>query len=538
MDTNRNGTLRWTAGTGPMANTWYTFHEHGVAGHWLPQPVHKGQWRHDTAQVISDSCLDTYDRRLLAKGFTLFFSTGHGRSSLLLRAVNGDLLASLNAASLPAFVADLPAGELHRLLLPVAGIRALLPVVTVESRQRCLALVNDDGKTLVRLRLLTGRQGTDSQGGCHPLPPLLLVEPIRGYAAALRQVTECLDGDGALAPLSPDYFRGELTALGYQPVESILKPLLCLQPAEPVRRALAQVLLNLLGIMHATLDGIRGDLDSEFLHDFRVAVRRTRSLLGQFKEWYPVGELDQFRREFARLGAVTGPTRDLDVYLLRFDDYCRMLPHVPRKDLEPFCSFLGRERNRERAALLRELGSSRFARFCSRWQTFLEGDRDDGGSRATVAVSIREAADRRVWKLFHRCLAEGRAIDSESPAEALHELRKTCKKMRYLLEFCQGFHPPGTVAVLIKALKALQENLGDIQDLQVQASGLGASGVSMAEGRLAPPATLLAMGMLAERLLLRQHQSREEFQRRFEAFCSDEHQTLFCHLFGPTGRKE
>ena len=34
-------------------------------------------------------------------------------------------------------------------------------------------------------------------------------------------------------------------------------------------------------------DGVRKDLDSEFLHDFRVAVRRTRSALSQIKGVFP-----------------------------------------------------------------------------------------------------------------------------------------------------------------------------------------------------------------------------------------------------------
>lgn len=534
----RNCMLRRTGGAGPMVNTWYSFHEQSDASHWLPDPVHSCQWRHAHAHVISDTNLDTYDRRLLAKGFTLSFRSVHGRFTLLLRSVNGVLQTSLNVSSIPAFVSDLPVGELYRTLLPVVGIRRLLPMVTVESLQRSLSLVDNYGKSMLRLHVLTGRQGLDSHGVRHHLLSLLLVEPIRGYTAALRKVTKCLIGDGALSPLSPGRFQEEMTILGYQPSETILKPLLSLQPLEPPRRALAKVLLNLLDVMRATMDGIRADLDTEFLHDFRVAVRRTRSLLSQFKNLYPAGVLERFRQDFARLGAVTGPTRDLDVYLLRFTDYCSMLPHVPREDLEPFRSFLEQIRVRERAALLRELDSPRFARFCFRWQKFLELDRDAAGASATGVVAIGAAADRRAWRLFRRCLAEGRVIDSNSPAEALHELRKTCKKLRYLLEFCQGFHPPGTVAGLIKALKLLQDNLGDIQDLQVQSTGLGEFGMDMAKGHLAPPATLLAMGSLTERLRQRQHEAREEFHCRFAEFCSEEHRDMFRHLFGPSGRKE
>ncbi len=66
------------------------------------------------------------------------------------------------------------------------------------------------------------------------------------------------------------------------------------------------------------LPGTLEDVDSEFLHDLRVAVRRTRSLQRQFKAIYP-DRLQHFRDEFKRLQAVTGDLRDLDVYLLDFD---------------------------------------------------------------------------------------------------------------------------------------------------------------------------------------------------------------------------
>ena len=61
--------------------------------------------------------------------------------------------------------------------------------------------------------------------------------------------------------------------------------------------------------------GTLEDVDSEFLHDLRVAVRRTRSLQRQFKAIYPE-RLAHFREEFKRIQAITGDLRDLDVYLL------------------------------------------------------------------------------------------------------------------------------------------------------------------------------------------------------------------------------
>ncbi len=53
--------------------------------------------------------------------------------------------------------------------------------------------------------------------------------------------------------------------------------------------AVADALLGHLSIMEATVDGITADLDTEFLHDFRVAVRRTRSVLKLLGDVLPDG---------------------------------------------------------------------------------------------------------------------------------------------------------------------------------------------------------------------------------------------------------
>ena len=74
--------------------------------------------------------------------------------------------------------------------------------------------------------------------------------------------------------------------------------------------------------------GIRADWDTEFLHDFRVAIRRTRSALSQIKGVLPVDAVEHFKDAFRELGRSTNRLRDLDVYLLEEETYRAMLPAV------------------------------------------------------------------------------------------------------------------------------------------------------------------------------------------------------------------
>ena len=76
-------------------------------------------------------------------------------------------------------------------------------------------------------------------------------------------------------------------------------------------------------MIDANLDGTIADIDTEFLHDFRVAVRRSRAVQRELRGVFPPEELARFRTEFRWLQQVTGDARDLDVYVLEFDATAR-----------------------------------------------------------------------------------------------------------------------------------------------------------------------------------------------------------------------
>jgi CHAD domain-containing protein len=311
------------------------------------------------------------------------------------------------------------------------------------------------------------------------------------------------------------------------------KPNLPLHPAMPAGDAARSILQNLLEAMAANEEGPCAARDPECLHDFRVAVRRTRSALSQIKAVLPAPVLARFRPEFAWLGEISGPTRDLDVFLLRFESYRDSLPEAFRDALEPLRRFLEVHQRSEQRRLVEALASPRYRQLKKDWAGFLTG-RSPQASPSEAELPVAEVAGRRLRKVLRRALREGEAIGAGSPPEDLHELRKTCKKLRYLLEFFQNLYPPRKVARLINALKALQDNLGAFQDLQVQSAALQKFAEQMAAEGAVPPRSLLAMGMLIEGLQHRQGQARDEFAGRFAEFSRKKNLRLFDEIFsGP-----
>lgn len=290
-----------------------------------------------------------------------------------------------------------------------------------------------------------------------------------------------------------------------------------------------RILLRQLEAMAANEAGSLAAGDPEFLHDFRVAVRRTRSALGQLKRVLPPPVLQRFRPEFAWLGEVSGPARDLDVFLLCFEDYRQSLPAEFCDELDPFGRFLETHRRSEQVRLVEALTSMRYRQLKTDWRQFLT-EFDPSAISSEAGQPVIEIAARRIRKMLRRALREGQAIDAASPAGELHELRKTCKKLRYLLEFFQNLYPPPTVDRLIQTLKNLQDNLGEFQDLQVQSESLQRFAEQMAAEGEVPPRTLLAMGMLIDGLRHRQHLARQDFAARFAGFSHKKNLRLFDKL--------
>ena len=76
------------------------------------------------------------------------------------------------------------------------------------------------------------------------------------------------------------------------------------------------------------------------------------------------------------------------------------------------------------------------------------------------------------------------------------------------------------MGLCIKDLKKLQSNLGDFQDLEVQANTLTEYSREMLAIGSTPAVTLLAIGVLVERLKGEQKRARREFHAIFDVFSS------------------
>ena len=481
--------------------------------------------------------LDTFDWRLYRAGLMLQFEPARRGGRLLLSRADGTPQAEQPVTGWsprrPAL--DLPPGPVRDRIMVLISPRALLPVVRATSTVSVMRLLNADGKTVARLvaehitvtAVAVGptRAGSISVGTTAELPLRLAVGTVRGYPAQARKAAGLLAEVAGVSHSSQSVFTAALAALGRHPADYTSGVDAEITATMPGSIAVARLLLRLLDTLEQNVDGVLRDIDTEFLHDLRVAVRRTRSAIKLLGEVLPADLAKHYAAEFKWLGDLTTPTRDLDVHLLGFGSMTGQLVAASPADLEPFRAFLVKRRAREFRRLATALRGPRFRAITDDWRKMLLEIRDAAPRRRRREPTAVGLALRTTERAFGRVVAQGNAITQDSPPESLHDLRKRAKELRYLLEFFAPLHDPVAYRKVVGDLKSLQDCLGDFQDSQVQREEIHALADAMLAERAAPAATLLAMGEIAAKLTLSQAEARADFARRFARFA------------GPAGRE-
>ena len=467
------------------------------------------------AADLTVTYLDTFDWRLHRAGLVLAEELGRGRRLVLLR--DGREPYSVAIRQPPRSASDLPTGHLADLVGPILGIRALIPVGrTVVTRRN--GRVEDSAGNLAALLRLEDATPLDLEGG--------------PSAAATRSLG--ISEPGVLSrtfDTAPDHdLVTAAAARGRSPRDYSSKIGTDLKPDWPASESVRAILLDLFDTLEANIDGTTADTDTEFLHDLRVACRRTRSALTQLKSALPPTLADPYKDEFKWLGTVTGPLRDLHVFELEMPAYRAMLPGDAANDLAPLEVLIGRESRRAHRAVTRALRSQRFAHLRRSWRRALEDRAPSAGRDA--GARTRDLAATRIAKAYRRIVKKGHCFGVDPPAEALHRLRIEAKKLRYLLEFFKSLYPEPEIDTRIKELKQLQDILGGFNDMEVQRGRL----IGFANDLHADPdvstASLLAIGRLTGALEDRQERFRLAFHDAFVRFSGTEVSGAYDRLFG------
>jgi inorganic triphosphatase YgiF len=229
-----------------------------------------------------------------------------------------------------------------------------------------------------------------------------------------------------------------------------------LSEEDTVAVAFEKIVANCITQMQANEAAMLATGAVEAIHQFRVALRRLRAMVGAFRELIDDTVHAAWSIDLRWAQRACGPARDLDVLVL--ETLSRMSSHLPPD--EPFQRFL-HVANEERAAARREaiqaLHNPRYAAM----QLQLFQGLHNGAWRHALAgphldAPVRNFAERMLQTRYKRLMKLGERW-SELPDAELHRLRIFGKKLRYVaLAFSSLYRP--------KATKRFQDHLSDVQD--------------------------------------------------------------------------
>ena len=459
------------------------------------------------AVQLQRTYLDSFDWRVWGSGGRLVLEESGGRQSL---HWHPGAMSPVTApvAGTVRFASDLPAGPIRRDLAPILEMRALLPMGRVALRQRLVRVLDGQRKTVALV-------WWEERSGCTAIR--LRTEVLTGYERAGEAVHRRLLALEGVTPAGESELALAAAEHGRRPGDYSSRIDLELKPETPAGEAARAVLRRLADTLRANVDGAVEDLDTEFLHDLRVAVRRTRAALGQLKAVLDPEAAAPYVEELRWLGNATGPCRDLDVFQLDVEGYRKELAPDTAAALQPLADRLHHMRAQSHRELAADLRSRRFSGFIKRWDAFLDSDRLCADT-ATATLPVRSVAADHIQRAYGRFLNRAQGMGPQPPAEGMHRLRIDAKKLRYLLEFFASALGKSAARPLVRELKAIQDTLGAYHDLHVQQLRLQEVGRELLTDNGTGADTLLAMGRLSAFLETRQEQHHHDFARRFATF--------------------
>jgi triphosphatase len=260
--------------------------------------------------------------------------------------------------------------------------------------------------------------------------------------------------------------------------------------------ALRRIAFGCIAQMQANEEGLLLGKDPEYLHQFRVGLRRLRSCLGLAGLALGKPAVAAVADELRWLQNTLGPARDWDVFTT--ETLAALARSVAAGAvLKAFRARCTRIRRGHGEVAREAIRSPRYTTLVlGLGEQFAHDDLAGLARQAlptedavpahhgpSLAAPVAEFAAFALERLDRRLRKRGADVPKTTPA-ARHQVRIAAKKLRYAAEFFGALHPKKRVAPYLAALEDLQDILGALNDAVV-ADGLLAESVA-ASGRPVP----------------------------------------------------
>lgn len=464
---------------------------------------------------------DSFDWRLFKKGWIL---DSNGRDLKLYQTGKLAPATHLLGQHECSFAWELPESDLKKVVAPLLKMRRLLLQATIKIAATTVRLLNEAEKIVAHLTFQAPRPLLE--------PPVsyITVTPVPEFAHVAAQIVGWVEAQNCKKVTIAEFLHQAARHADNQPGHYIAKPTIPLKPDMPANEAVSQILLADLNVIKINEPYILQDIDTEFLHHYRVAWRRSRSALAQMKGVFSTEETERFKADLRRINGMTNALRDLDVYLLAEADYRAMIPDTLQSGIDQLFEFLHAKRDVALQETKKALNSDEYHQIMQAWERFLNEPENDSNAPQAMRP-ILELSNVRIYKRYKRILKHGRQLLLLDDDKKMHDLRIHCKKLRYMMEFFITLYPEEKINTLILQLKKLQSILGDFNDYHVQETYLFAIVNELADENVNSQQTLLAIGSLITQLQTKRVQAKADFVTIFESFLRSANQQMYKDVF-------
>lgn len=219
--------------------------------------------------------------------------------------------------------------------------------------------------------------------------------------------------------------------------------------AEPLAGHIPDALLHQYRLMRDLENGVIYGFDEEFLHQYRIALRRSRAIAETVAGLIEVRHLHKAIKTLGRHARATSALRDLHVFIAAREEDLRAAGALP------FFQSLAHSQQQQ---LREHLQSGNYQRDMDRWLRLITSSSFRKHTLNLKPKDIRHTLGSRISR-YNQWAAE---MNEQSPDEDIHALRKMLKRIRYLMEL----QKPDRNKVM-KKVKKRQSWLGNFQDLHV-----------------------------------------------------------------------
>ena len=423
----------------------------------------------------------------------------------------------------PKFWWEFPEGQLRNSLEKLIDIRALIEVATIQQSRKSFNVMNADDKIVLKVQL------NNYQDQVNHVYSLVEMISLKGYKEETEVFSNFL-GDIGLKPAAKSPLQISLEKRGILPGRYSTRVQPALDPGLSAGKACNLILQKLFQLMQLNVNGVKNDTDTEFLHDFRVSIRRARALLGQVKGVYPQEEAKSLRKNLSKMQKQTNRLRDLDVYLLKKSKYQSMLPPDLQQGLKHFFEDIQKERNNEQKKVINYLESSAFETDSDKWEKFIvHYNRNDS---VLVQQPVFDTVKPLIFNQYNKIIQTKMKNKADTTATKFHRLRIECKKLRYLLEFFSSLFPEKEINLSIQHLKKLQDVLGLYHDCVVQKRELSTYLANLEVTGKNHLNLIASLGGLITELSREQGKQHKKFDKIFLSFKKKQNIDLYNRLFG------